>query len=125
MCAYNMSNMGLDLGLEAYVASGSLDSCMYVCTYLRSDRCLDRAGSYAVPLRASELHISKLTLQLAQSLEESLAIPCQLLFGKGGLVPREERFVDELGAGRVRAHDQGHAELGECLRFNYGTFGFC
>ena len=35
----------------------------------------------AVPLRASELGISKLTLQFSQSVEEAVAIPTQLLFG--------------------------------------------
>ena len=38
-------------------------------------------SSYAVPLRASELSISKLTLQFSQSVEEDVAIPTQLLFG--------------------------------------------
>ena len=34
-----------------------------------------------MPLRASELGISKLTLQFSQSVEEAVAIPTQLLFG--------------------------------------------
>lgn len=38
-------------------------------------------SSYAVPLRASELSISKLTLQFSQSVEEAVAIPTQLIFG--------------------------------------------
>lgn len=36
---------------------------------------------YAVPLRASELQISKVQLSLAQSVEEATAIPAQILFG--------------------------------------------
>lgn len=38
-------------------------------------------SSYAVPLRATELSISKLTLQFSQSVEEAVAIPTQLMFG--------------------------------------------
>lgn len=38
-------------------------------------------SSYAVPLRASELSISKLTLQFSQSVEEAVAIPTQVAFG--------------------------------------------
>eukprot|EP01052_Picozoa_sp_SAG31_P037580 SAG31_NODE_4875_length_2891_cov_2.693052_2_plen_518_part_00 len=36
---------------------------------------------YSVPLRATELGISKVELSLAQSIEESVAIPSQILFG--------------------------------------------
>jgi hypothetical protein len=38
-------------------------------------------SSYAVPLRATELGISKMTLQFSQSVEEAVAIPTQLVFG--------------------------------------------